>query len=107
MENCIKESQLSLFSDRTSCSDFTANQFRVLLSGLAYILMTEMRRVYLKETKLAKSSVGTIREKILRIGAIIQRNTRKVEFLLTNSYPLKEIFEEIHKKTKNSIKKTE
>jgi len=95
MENCIKESQLYLFSDRTSCSDFVANQFRLMLSSCAYILATELRRVYLKGTELAKATVETIRKKILRIGAIIKRNTRRVEFLLSSNYPTQELFYEV------------
>lgn len=92
MENRIKEQKLHLFSDRTSCKLWWANQFRLLLSSLAYILLDSIRRIGLKDTKFEKSYVGTIRLKLLKIGAVIIRNSRKVKFLMTSHYPYKEIF---------------
>jgi hypothetical protein len=53
MENRIKEQQLHLFADRTSCHYFLANQFRVLLSAAAYILVEHLRREYFAVTELA------------------------------------------------------
>jgi Transposase DDE domain group 1 len=92
MENRIKEQQLELFADRTSCHRWWANQFRLLLSSLAYTLLQTIRRLALKDTELAKAQVGTIRLKLLKIGAVILRNTRRVRLLLSSSYPYQTLF---------------
>ena len=78
MENRIKEQQLGLFADRTSCHGWWANQFRLLLSSCAYVLMERLRALALAGTELARAQVGTIRLKLLKIGAVVLRNTRKV-----------------------------
>ncbi len=92
MENRIKEQQLGLFADRTSCHAWWPNQFRLLLSSLAYVLMETVRRVALKGTELARAQVTTIRLKLLKIGAVIVLNTRRVRFLLSSAYPHQELF---------------
>ena len=92
MENRIKEQQLGLFSDRTSCHSWWANQFRVILSAAAYVLMETIRRVGLCGTELARAQVGTIRLKVLKIGAVIVRNTRRIRFFLSSAYPYQELF---------------
>jgi len=91
MENRIKE-QLQLFSDRTSCHEWWPNQFRLLLSSMAYVLMEAIRRLGLKGTELARAQVSTIRLKLLKIGAVILRNTRRVRFLLSSAYPHQDLF---------------
>lgn len=92
MENRIKEQQLCLFADRTSCHAWYANQFRLLLSSLAYILIQTIRSLALQGTQLAKAQSDTIRLKLLKIGAVIIRNTRRVRFLLSSSYPYQDLF---------------
>ena len=92
MENRIKEQQLGLFSDRTSCHVWWANQFRLLLSSAAFVLLEALRRIGLKGTQLARAQVGTIRLRLLKIGAIITRNTRRIRLWLSSSFPLKELF---------------
>ena len=92
MENRIKEQQLGLFADRTSSHYWWANQFRLLLASLAYVLMEGIRRLALKGTKLARAQVTTIRLKLLKIGAVILRNTRRVRFLLSSAYPHQQLF---------------
>jgi hypothetical protein len=87
MENRIKEQQLGLFADRTSCHDWWANQFRLLLSSCAYVLMEALRRVGLKGTELARAQAGTIRLKLLKIGTVILRNSRRIRFLFSRAYP--------------------
>ena len=77
MENRIKEQQLGLFADRTSCHGWWANQFRLLLSSCAYVLLERLRALALAGTELARAQVGTIRLKLLKIGAVVLRNTRK------------------------------
>lgn len=93
MENRIKEQQLDLFADRTSCNGWWANQFRLLLSSLAYLLLERFRALGLKNTRFSKLQCGTIRLKLLKIGAVIRRNTRKLYVCLSSSYPYKKEFE--------------
>jgi hypothetical protein len=88
MENRIKEQQLGLFADRTSCHDFVANQFRLLLSSMAYVLLETLRREFLAGTELACAQAGTIRLKLLKIGALVQRSVRRIVIHLSESFPL-------------------
>jgi hypothetical protein len=90
-ENRIKEQQLGLFADRTSCHGFLANQFRVLLSAAAYVLMETLRRVGLAGTDLARAQVGTIRLKLLKIGGRIVRTVRRLVVHLASSFPLQSL----------------
>ena len=92
MENRIKEQQLDLFSDRTSCQRWWPNQFRLLLSSIAYVLLETIRRRALQGTELARAQANTLRLKLLKIGAVILRNTRRVRFLLSSAYPHRELF---------------
>ena len=94
-ENRIKEQQLGLFADRTSCHDFVANQLRVLLSAAAYVLLDTLRREALRETELAQAQVDTIRLKLLKIGARVVCSVRRVVIHLAEGYPLKELFARI------------
>jgi hypothetical protein len=92
MENRIKEQQLGLFADRTSAHHWWANQFRLLLSSLAYVLMEAIRRIALGGTELANAQVGTLRLKLLKIGAVMLRNTRRIRFLLSSTFPFRKLF---------------
>ena len=92
MENRIKEQQLGLFADRTSGHGWWPNQFRLLLSSCAYVLMERLRAVALAGTELARAQVNTIRLKLLKIGAVVLRNTRRVRLLLSSSCPYQGIF---------------
>jgi hypothetical protein len=92
MENRIKEQQLDLFADRTSCHQWWANQFRLLLASLGYTLLATIRRIGLHGTELARAQCSTIRLKLLKIGAVLIRNTRRVRFLLSSSYPYQTTF---------------
>ncbi|MFQ5633812.1 MAG: IS1380 family transposase [Gammaproteobacteria bacterium] len=92
MENRIKENQLDMFGDRTSCQRWWPNQLRLLLSSLAYTLIDAIRRIALKGTELAKAYVGTIRLKLFKIGAVILKNTRRIRFLLASGCPCKELY---------------
>lgn len=92
MENRIKEQQLGLFSDRTSCHEWWANQFRLLLSSAAYVLISGLRRLVLSSTDLAKAQCSTIRLKLFKIGAVILKNTRRIQFLLSSHYPYQDLF---------------
>ena len=98
MENRIKEQQLGLFADRTSCHAWWANQFRLLLASAAYVLIEALRRMGLKNTLFANAQVTTIRLKLFKIGAVIIRNTRRVKFLLSSAYPHQSLFFSIAQK---------
>lgn len=91
-ENRIKEAQLDLFGRRASCHKFQANQLRLLLAALAYTLMIKLRRLALVGTELERACTATIRVKLLKIGAAIMRNTRRVRVLLASQHPLKHVF---------------
>jgi hypothetical protein len=91
-ENRIKEAQLDLFGRRASCSRFAANQMRLLLAALAYTLMINLRRLGLQGTELARACTATIRTKLLKIGAAVLRNTRRVRLFLASHHPLKDVF---------------
>jgi hypothetical protein len=92
MENRIKEQQMDLFADRTSCHAWWPNQFRLLLSSLAYTLLERLRAISLQATEYAKAQAGTIRLKLLKVGAIVIRNTRRIRFLLSSAYPHQALF---------------
>ena len=92
MENRIKEQQLELFSDRTSAHAWWTNQLRLLFSTFAYCLLNYIRRTLLAGTVLARAQCGTIRLKLLKIGAVVLRNTRRIQFLLSSSCPYQELF---------------
>lgn len=92
MENRIKEVQLGLFADRTSCHYFVANQFRVMLASLAYIIMERLRALGLKASAAARYQAQTIRLRLLKIGAVVIRNTRRIRVLLSSACPDQALF---------------
>lgn len=98
MENRIKEQQLDLFADRTSCHKWWPNQFRLMLSGLTYTLLVALKNTALKATDFAKAQCSTIRLKLLKIGAVVIRNTRRVKFLASSAYPNQDLFIKITQK---------
>ena len=91
-ENRIKEQQLGLFADRTSCHQFVPNQFRVLLSAAAYVLLQHLREKALAGTEMAEAQVLTIRTKLLKIGALVKRSARRVVLHLAGGYPMQNLF---------------
>jgi hypothetical protein len=94
MENRIKE-QFVLFADRVSVSTMRGNQLRIYLSVIAYTLMNGLRRLGLKATAMATAQVGTIRLKVLKIGALIQVTVRKVWVRMASSYPYQALFSQV------------
>jgi hypothetical protein len=92
MENRIKECQLGLFADRTSCHLWWPNQFRLILASLAYVLMERLRSIGLAGTDLARAQSATLRARLLKIGAVIVRNTRRIRFYLPSAFPYQEYF---------------
>jgi len=91
-ENRIKEAQLDLFGTRASCHKFQANWLRLMFAALAYTLMQRLREIALAGTDLAKATAASIRVKLLKIGAAVLRNTRRVRILLASHHPLRETF---------------
>ena len=92
MENRIKEQQLQLFADRTSCHRWWPNQFRLLLASLACALLNAIRRRGLAGTDMARAQCATIRLKLLKIGAVTARNARRVRFHLSSACPEQDLF---------------
>jgi hypothetical protein len=95
MENRIKEQQLCLFADRTSCRTMRANQLRLWLSSAAYVLLQTLREHGLKDTLLATARCDTIRLKLLKIGVIIRISVRRVWFSLAQSCPYQARFQQV------------
>jgi hypothetical protein len=86
-ENRIKEAQIGLFATRTSCHYFAANQLRVLLAALAYVLVERMRALALHGTELATAQIDTLRIKLLKLAAVVTRNTRRVRLYFASHWP--------------------
>ena len=91
-ENRIKEQQLDLFADRTSTGKMWSNQLRLYFSSIAYVLLKTLRRTALAGTELEKAQCGTIRRKLLKIGAQIRVTVRKVWVSLSSGYPYAALF---------------
>jgi hypothetical protein len=91
-ENRIKEVQLDLFGTRASCQKFLANWLRLMWSALAYTLMQRLRTLALAGTELAQASAATLRVRLLKIGAAIVCNTRRIRVMLASYHPLREAF---------------
>jgi len=92
MENRIKEQQLFLFADRTSCETMRANQLRLWFSSVAYVLLSTLRRQALPGTELAAAQCDTIRRKLFKIGAWVQVTVRKVWVKFSESFPFRDLF---------------
>jgi hypothetical protein len=96
MENRIKECQTDLFADRTPTATMRANQLRLWFASLAYVLVCALRRLALAGTELAKATCGSIRLKLLKIGAQVTVSVRRVRVALASSYPLQALFALAH-----------
>jgi hypothetical protein len=87
MENRIKECQLDLFADRTSAATMRANQLRLWFASMAYVLLCALRRIGLAHTQFADATCGTIRLKLLKIGALVRISVRRIKLAMASSYP--------------------
>jgi hypothetical protein len=92
MENRIKECQADLFADRTPTPTMQANQLRLWLSSLAYVLLCAVRRIGLAGTKLENATCGTIRLQLLKIGALVTVSVRRVKVAFASSCPSADAF---------------
>ena len=91
-ENRIKEAQVGLFATRTSCRHFHSNQLRALLAALGYVLIERLRALALQGTALANAQVDTLRIKLLKVAAVVTRNTRRIRLFLASNWPSADIF---------------
>jgi hypothetical protein len=98
MENRIKEQQLCLFADRTSCRTMRANQLRLALSTVADVLLRALREFGLKGTALEAAQADTIRLKLLKIGAVVRVTVRKVWVALSEAYPWQDLFHHVYQR---------
>src|SRR5215469_2295209 len=87
MENRIKECQLDLYADRTSCHTMRANQLRLWFASMAYVLICALRRIGLAHTQFARASCGTIRLKLLKIGALVRTSVRRIKLAMPSAFP--------------------
>ncbi len=87
MENRIKECQLDLFADRTSTATMRANQLRLWFHSMAYVLLCAMRRIGLRDTALADATCGTIRLKLLKVGALVRISVRRIKIAMASACP--------------------
>jgi hypothetical protein len=87
MENRIKECQLDLYADRTSAATMRANQLRLWFHSMAYVLLCALRRIGLHDTDLAQATCGTIRLKLLKIGAIVRISVRRIKVAMASACP--------------------
>lgn len=92
MENRIKEQQLDLFADRTSTATMRANQLRLWFASMAYVLVNRLRELALAGTALANATAGTIRLKLLKIGALVKLSVRRVKIAMASGCPYQEVF---------------
>ncbi len=87
MENRLKDCQLDLFSDRTSAASMRANQLRLWFASMAYVLLEALRRLALQATGLANATCGSIRLKLLKIGALVRISVRRVTIAMASGHP--------------------
>jgi hypothetical protein len=96
MENRIKECQLDLFADRTSAATMRANQLRLWFAAMAYALLCALRRIGLAHTQFAQATCGTIRLRLLKIGALVRTSCRRVKIAMASAFPCQSEFALAH-----------
>jgi Transposase DDE domain group 1 len=87
MENRIKECQLDLYADRTSAATMRANQLRLWFHSMAYVLLCALRRIGLHDSEFAQATCGTIRLKLLKIGALVRISVRRIKIAMASACP--------------------
>jgi hypothetical protein len=97
MENQIKQQYLDLDADRTSTHWMASNQLRLWFSALALLIIQRLRTLALQGTELANSTAGTIRQRLLKIGAIVTVSARRVYIRLASAFPLQKVFAQAHR----------
>jgi hypothetical protein len=102
MENRIKECQLDLFADRTSAATMRANQLRLWFASMAYVLLCALRRIGLAHTQFANATCGTIRLKLLKIGALVRISVRRIKVAMSSACPSHNEFALAHVRLRNA-----
>src|SRR4051795_5861131 len=102
MENRIKETQGDLFADRTSAATMRANQLRLWFASMAYVLMCALRRIGLPHTQFAEAACGTIRLKLLKLGALVRVSVRRVKFAMASGCPWQNEWALAHARLRNA-----
>ena len=92
MENRIKECQLDLYADRTSTATMRANQLRLWFASMAYVLVCALRRIGLQHTPFSEATCGTIRLKLLKIGALVRVSVRRIKFAMASGCPTAQVW---------------
>lgn len=103
MENRIKEQQLYLFADCLCCETMRANQLRLYLSTIAYVLMRSFREFALAGTEMSQAQCSTIREKLFKIGAVVRVSVRRVVLSMSQAYPWVELFTQVWENLKRLL----
>jgi hypothetical protein len=96
MENRLKECQLDLYADRTSARTMRANQLRLWFASLAYGLVCALRRIGLAHTQFARATCGTIRLKLLKIGALVRTSVRRIKLAMPSAFPYQAEYRAAH-----------
>ena len=96
MENRIKECQGELFADRTSAATMRANQLRLWFASMAYVLLCALRRIGLRHTQFARATCGTIRLRLLKIGALVRISVRRVKIAMASGCPYQAEYRHAH-----------
>ena len=103
MENRIKECQLDLFADRTSTATMQANQLRLWFASMAYVLLCALRRLGLAHTQFAEATCGTIRLKLLKLGALVRVSVRRIKIAMASACPWQDEFAPAHARLRNAL----
>jgi hypothetical protein len=102
VENRIKECQLDLFADRTSAGTMRANQLRLWFASAAYVLLCGLRRIGLAHTQFATASCGTLRLRLLKIGALVSTSVRRIKLAMASGWPWQHEFALAHARLRNA-----
>ena len=103
MENRIKECQLDLFADRTSAATMRANQLRLWFASTAYVLLCALRRIGLAYTQFAEATCGTIRLKLLKLGALVRVSVRRIKVAMASACPYRNAFGLAYVRLRNAV----
>lgn len=104
MENRLKECQADLFADRTSTATMRANQLRLWFASMAYVLLCALRRIALRHTQFAEATCGTIRLKLLKIGARVRVSVRRIRFAMASACPYRHEWALAHARLTNAAR---
>jgi len=102
LENRIKECQFDLFADRTSAATMRANQLRLWFASLAYVLLCALRRIGLAHTQFAEATCGSLRLKLLKIGALVTTSVRRIKLAMASGCPYQHEFALAHARLRNA-----